>query len=278
MKRDWFDQFDVIIGDEAHQFKSKSLINIMEKANVQHKFGFTGTLDDSMTNELTLEGLFGEQTVVTKTIDLIEKEVLSDFKINALLMNYPDEFCKEVSKMDYQEEMDWIVSNYYRNKFICNLGRKLDGNVLILFQYVEKHGKVLEDMLRDQDDKRVHFIHGGIDADHREWVRHEVENSTNNIVLASYGTYSTGVNIKRLDHAIAASPSKSKIRNLQSIGRILRRGNGSTSSTWHDIADNLIWKKKSNHTARHFRKRMEIYNEQGFEVNTYNINLKGHTP
>ena len=107
-----------------------------------------------------------------------------------------------------------------RNNYIKNLCVGLQGNTLCLFQYVEKHGKVLEELIRLKDEKRkVFFVYGGVNADEREEIRAITEKSDNAIIVASYGTFSTGINIRNLHNIVFSSPSKSRIRNLQSIGR-----------------------------------------------------------
>jgi superfamily II DNA or RNA helicase len=174
----------------------------------------------------------------------------------------------------YQEEIDWIVTNESRNKYIRNLAHSLQGNTLILFQFVEKHGKVLLPLL-EKDGKHVHFIYGGISAEDREEVRRLAETNDDNIILASYGTFSTGVNIKRLDNIIFASPSKSKIRNLQSIGRVLRKHEGNSKATLYDIVDDLQWKSNKNFAVKHFIERVKIYNDEGFDYRIYNVSIKG---
>jgi superfamily II DNA or RNA helicase len=240
----------------------------------QYRYGFTGTLDGTQTHKLVLEGLFGSVYEVTKTKKLIEDNTLADFGITAIVLQYPDEIRKLNKNKSYQEEIDWIVGNEARNKYIRNLAHSLEGNTLILFQFVEKHGKILHPML-EGGNKTVHFIYGGVGADEREAVRHLVESSNNNIILASYGTFSTGVNIKRLDNIVFASPSKSKIRNLQSIGRVLRKSKDNTKATLYDIVDDLQWKSSKNFATKHFMERVKVYNEEGFEFRIYNVNIKG---
>jgi len=275
MPKDWFEKFDVVIVDEAHLAKAKSLTKILEKMpSTEYRYGFTGTLDDTQTHELVLTGLFGPVYQVTETKKLIDDNTLADFNIKAITLQYSDEIRKINKNKTYQEEIDWIVTNEARNKFIRNLAWSLPGNTLILFQYVEKHGKVLAPML-EKEGKDVHFIHGGVDADIRESVRGIVESTSDNIILASYGTFSTGVNIKRLDNIIFASPSKSKIRNLQSIGRVLRKGNGKEKATLYDIVDDLQWKSHKNFAVRHFMERVKTYSNEGFEFKIYNVDLKG---
>lgn len=275
LRKDWYEKFDVVIGDEAHLFKAKSLTKVLEKTpHVKYRYGFTGTLDDSQTHKLVLEGLFGPVKQVTETKKLIDDGTLAEFGIKALVLSYPQETRQINKNKTYQEEIDWIVKNEARNKFIRNLAWSLEGNTLILFQYVEKHGKLLEPLLH-KDGKEVHFIHGGVNADDREAVRKIAEATTDNIILASYGTFSTGVNIKRLDNIIFASPSKSRIRNLQSIGRVLRKGNGKEKATLYDLVDDLQWKNTENFAVRHFKERVKIYSESGFDFKIYNIDIKG---
>ena len=274
MQKKWFEQFDAIIVDEAHLAKAKSLTGIMEKApDIKYRYGFTGTLDDSQTHKLVLEGIFGQVYQVTQTKKLIEDNTLAEFDIKAIVLGYSDSTRKINKNKDYQDEIDWIVRNEARNKFIRNLAWSLKGNTLVLYQFVEKHGKALEPLLQSPD-KTIHFIHGGVSAENRESVRALVESSGNNIILASYGTFSTGVNIKRLDNIIFASPSKSKIRNLQSIGRVLRRGNGKDKATLYDIVDDLQYKNYKNFAIQHFMERVKTYNDEGFEFKIFNVDLK----
>lgn len=269
----WFEKFDVVIGDEAHLFKAKSLTKILEKTpGVKYRYGFTGTLDGTETHKLVLEGLFGKVYEVTKTKTLIDDKTLAEFGIKAITLGYPEHIRKQNKGDDYQAEIDWIVRSEARNKFIKNLAHSLNGNTLILFQFVEKHGKVLHPML-ESDKHQVHFVHGGVSGDEREAIRHKTEASDNNIILASYGTFSTGINIKKLDNIIFASPSKSKIRNLQSIGRVLRKGNGKSKATLYDIVDDLQYKTYQNFAVKHFMERVNIYTEEGFEFKIYNVEI-----
>jgi superfamily II DNA or RNA helicase len=274
-KKDWFNKFDMVVVDEAHLAKAKSITGIMEKMpDCKYRYGLTGTLDGTQTHKLVLEGLFGKVFDVVKTKTLIDDKTLAEFKIKAIVLGYPDAIKKQNTGKEYQEEIDWIVRNDSRNSFIRNLAWSLPGNTLILFQFVEKHGKLLHPML-EKEGKAVHFIHGEVKAEDRENVRHLTEATDNNIILASYGTFSTGINIRRLDNIIFASPSKGKIRNLQSIGRVLRKGNGKEKATLYDIVDDLQWKSKKNFAVLHFLERVKIYTDEGFEFKIYNVDIKG---
>lgn len=276
LHKNWFDRFDLVIGDECHLFKAKSLTTIMTNLpSCKHRFGFTGTLDGTQTNKMVLEGLFGPVTRVTTTSELMQKGTVASLKIKALVLKYPDHIKKEVSKLDYQKELDFIVTNQSRNKFIKNLVLSLTGNTIVFFNFVDKHGKVLYDMIKDEAGARpVYFISGEVSAYDREQIRHSVETKTDCIILASSGTTSTGVNIVNLQNLVFTSPSKSRIRNLQSIGRVLRKSGDKVSATLYDIADDLSWKSKKNHTILHFLERIKIYSSESFDYKIYPIDLK----
>jgi superfamily II DNA or RNA helicase len=265
----YFDDIDCVIGDEAHLFKSKSLTGIMTKLhNAKYRFGFTGTLDGSKTHKWVLEGLFGSCEQVTKTEDLIKSGYLSNFRIKILLCKHPAEHFET-----YQEEIDYLVEHRGRNNLIKNLVNDLDGNTLLLFNYIEKHGEPLYDLINNtvSKDRKVFFVYGGTEVQDREEVRQITEQEDNAIIVASYGTFSTGINIKRLHNIIFASPSKSRIRNLQSIGRVLRKGEGKDIATLYDIADDI---GGQNYTLRHLNERVNIYNEENFKYEVIQVNFK----
>ena len=271
----YFHQYDAIIGDEAHLFKAKSLIHIMTSlVNAKYRIGTTGTLDGTKTNKLVLEGLFGPVKKVITTKELMDQKHVADFSIKCLLLKHPDDACKEAKNFHYNDEMNYLVFNDARNKFISNLALSLSDNTLVLYQYIE-HGKVLYEHI-NRDDRKVFFIYGKTDVETREEIRHIMEKETNAIIVASYGTTSTGVNIRNLHNVIFASPSKSKIRNLQSIGRSLRTSETKTSAVLYDIADDLRHNKKENYTLKHLNERVKIYSEEKFSFKLYKIDLKGN--
>lgn len=278
LPKEYFEQFEYIIGDESHLFKSQSLTTIMTSCtNTKYRIGLTGTLDGSKTNELVLQGLFGKVRKVITTKELIDKKEISDFEIKCLILNYSEDTCKLVKDYSYQEEIQFLIANDARNKFIKNLAVSMSKNTLVLFQLVDKHGKILYDMIRNTEkigNRKVFFVHGGTDVDDRENIRKIMESENDAIVVASFGTMSTGTNIRNLHNIIFASPSKSRVRNLQSIGRGLRQAEGKSIATLYDIADDLRVGKHMNFTLRHFVERVQIYNEEKFNLKTYKIGIK----
>ena len=272
LPRKYFERFSVVVGDEAHQFKSKSLISIMTKlGNAKYRYGFTGTLDGTQTHKWVLEGLFGPSYKIIKTDELMKKGHVATLDINVLLLKHPP------NKFEtFEDEIQYIITHTRRNNFIRNLALDLKGNTLILFARVEGHGEPLYNLINSNSiiDRHVFFVHGGVATEDRERVREITESENNAIIVASYGTFSTGINIKNLHNIIFASPSKSRIRNLQSIGRVLRKGSNKTKATLYDIADDISYKSRRNYTLNHLIERIKVYNEENFNYDIVKIPLK----
>ena len=274
MQKGYFQTFGMVIGDEAHNFKAKSLTSILTKCTqARYRFGLTGTLDGTQTHKLVLEGLFGSHKNITTSKELIDRGDLANVSIDILLLKHSDEHCKLVCKMKYQDEVDWIVTSQKRNNFIRNLAIDLKGNTLVLFQYVEKHGEPLFRSINDavDDTRKVFYVSGKTPADTREEIRAITETEANAILVCSYGTFSTGINIVNLHNIIFASPSKSQVRVLQSIGRGLRKSTLDTKI--YDIADDLHWKSNKNYTLDHAAERVKIYSKERFKFKMHEIKL-----
>ena len=265
LPKTWF-KYDVVIGDEAHQFKSKSLVSIMTKLyDTKYRYGFTGTLDGTQTHKWVLEGLFGPSYKIINTSDLQEAGYLARLNIKILLLKHdPKTFDL------YEDEVQYLIGHEKRNKFIKNLALDLKGNTLILYSRVATHGQLLYDLI-NTNERQVFFVHGGVDTQERETVREITEQQDNAIIIASYGTFSTGINIKRLHNIIFASPSKSRIRTLQSIGRVLRKGVGKIDATLYDVADDSKKGSKQNYTLNHLIERIKYYNEENFSYDIIQI-------
>ena len=272
LERSFFEDYNVIIGDEAHLFKSKSLIEIMTKLHhAKYRFGFTGTLDGTQTHKWVLEGLFGPSYKIVRTSELMEKGHVSKLDIRCLVLKHTPKIFAT-----YEDEVQFIISHNKRNNFIKNLALDLKGNTLILFSRVETHGKPLYELIDSykKKNRKVFFIHGGVDTEERELVREITEREDDAIIVASYGVFSTGINIRNLHNVIFASPSKSRIRNLQSIGRVLRKGKNKTKAMLYDISDDCTYNSKKNYTLNHLIERIKIYNEEKFNYEIITINLK----
>ena len=271
LDRKYFERFEVVVGDEAHLFKSKSLVSIMTKlADAKYRFGFTGTLDGSQTHKWILEGLFGPSYSTIKTKELIKDKHLSDLDVKIIRLQHKPRIFDS-----YQEEIRYLCENPQRNKFIKNLALIQKGNTLVLFTRVETHGEPLFELINNsvKNNRKVFFVYGGVDTEDREEIRRITEMEENAIIVASYGTFSTGINIRNLHNVIFASPSKSRVRNLQSIGRVLRKSEKKLKATLFDIADDITFNKKRNYTLNHLVERLKIYREENFNYEIIKVAL-----
>jgi superfamily II DNA or RNA helicase len=277
LPQSWFQQYGFVIGDEAHTFKAKSLTTIMNRLSRAYmRIGTTGTLDGAVVNQLTLEGNFGPVYKVTSTKELIDSNTLADLNVQCLVLKYPDEEKKLCKSFKYQEEIDYIVSHEKRNRFIVNLTCDQKGNSLVLYNLVQKHGKPLYDMFVERlkgTNRKVFFVSGAVNAEERERIREITEKEKNAIIVASVGTFSTGINIINLHNIMFASPTKSQIRVLQSIGRGLRKTEDGQGTTIYDLADDLSWKRRKNYTLNHAIQRVKIYAKEKFNHKIHEVPL-----
>ena len=272
--KEWFDQFELVIGDEAHKYKAKELTKIMESlTDCKLRFGFTGSLDGTHTNKLVLQGLFGPHKQLITTKELQDAGTLANLNIKCITLDYSDIEKKENSKLKYADEIKFLFAHPKRNKFICNLALSLKGNTLVLFRHVDTHGVILHQYLKDKAEVPVYYVSGKVKGTEREEIRKIVNTHENSITVASTGVFSTGTNIPNINSIIATAPTKSQIMVLQSIGRGLRKTKTKSHCTYFDIADNLSWKSKTNYTLKHFMERMKIYIKQKFNYQLYKVKL-----
>ena len=261
----YFQEFDAVIVDECHTAKAATITRIMEAAvNATIKIGFTGTLDDCTMNRNILLGMFGDVFRTATTKELMDRGILASLLVKSITLQHKG----HIPKMEYAEEIDYLVGHEKRNNLIVNLTATLNGNSLILFERVEKHGKVLYKQIQEKyPDRDVYLIYGGVKSGKREEIRKLLESKENAIIIASYQTFQAGINIKKLHNVVFASPSKSKIRVFQSIGRGLRTHSTKEKAILYDISDDLRGNRTLiNHTLRHFKSRLEMYINEKFNI------------
>lgn len=271
--KSYFNQFGAVFCDEVHLAKSESIRGIMEKLEeCPYRIGLTGTLDDTKTHELVLKGLFGKVKKVISTKELMDRQQIAELDIQCAILQYPEVECKEVKKKNYQEEIEHIITHEKRNELISSIVTQREGNSLVLFSRVS-HGEQLEELIENKSqDHSVFIIHGQISGDKREEIRQFAEKNKT-IIVASYGVFSTGVDIKNIDNVLFASPSKSKIRVLQSIGRGLRQNGINSSVRLYDIVDSFAVGNYKNYALKHFEERLKFYEKESFKYNMKKINL-----
>jgi len=277
LEREWFHQFGMILGDEVHHFTAESLSGIMNKAaEADYRIGLTGTLDDSKCHKLQLQGQFGKIYRLTKTKDLMDEGKVEKLKVNALLLKYPEYERPSVKKMEYHDEMMYLAAHEKRMEFIKNLALDLEGNTLIMFKYVEAHGKPMYEYIKKHAHKRrkIFFVAGETDTQFRNEVRSIVEKEKNAIIVGSLGTFSTGVSINNLNNMIFAAPSKSIYKVLQSIGRLLRKSDDGRTSQMFDIIDDLHINQYKNYSLRHGAERIKYYSREKFDIEIHEVEIK----
>lgn len=280
MPPSYFAKFKMVIVDEAHGCKAKVFTKILSSmTQTPYRLGFTGTLDNIAVHELQIQGLLGQTYVASRARDLIDKNILPELYINVITLSYPDEVRKSLRALSYREEIEYLYSLKKRNQFIVRLAARQKKNTLVLFREVKNHGQQLVEMAKQylaaagDTSRKVYYIHGKIDSTVREEVRQIVDQETDAIIFASEGCFAQGINIKSLDVLIFASPSKARIRIIQSIGRILRRGKTTTEATVYDIVDDISWKSQKNFAVQHFLDRVKIYDSERHRYKILEINF-----
>ena len=269
----WFAQFGSVVVDEVHTAQAKSIQTIMHKMYVcPDRVGLTGTLKDAKTHELVLKGHFGpiEKTISTK--QLIDDDKVSKLNIRLLQLRYNKVDCRTCKDLDYQQEIQFLIDHEKRNNFVAKLASTLEGNTLVVFSRIE-HGKDLYDRIQNlTDTKQVRYVAGETNREERDEVR-EFTESNSTIIVASLGVFSTGINIRNLHNLIFAHPSKSKIKVLQSVGRVLRKSTDGREATIYDLVDDLKHGQRQNFALKHAAERFKFYKDEDFDYKITGVDL-----
>jgi len=274
MPKAYFDQFGAILVDECHLATADSIKRICQNlTNCPYKFGYTGTLADSKTHKLVLEGLLGPAKKTISTAELMDRGTVAQLDIEAIRLMYTEAEATMMKRKKYQEEIAWLQAHPRRLDFVARLALVQKKNSLVLFN-TREHGQAIVERINNLDPKRkTYYIDGTISGEERESIRHIVEKEKDSIIVASYGTFSTGVSIKNIHSVIFAAPSKSKIRVLQSIGRGLRINKEKTHVVLFDLVDDLSHKTHKNFALLHFFERAEFYNREKFTMRVKKLKI-----
>ena len=262
--------YDSVLIDEAHSAKGKEIQNLLSAmTEVPYRIGTTGTQADKVT-QLIIEGFVGPVYKVISTKQLMDAGKVSSLKIKAFVLKYSEAECKVVKPYKYAEEIAYICMHEKRNNFIRDITLSCQGTTLVLFNFIEKHGKPIYRAILEKSKKPVYYVSGEVSGDDREMIR-LTANKEDCIIVASIPTFSTGINIPNIRNVIFAAPSKSSIRILQSIGRGLRLHKDKDGMVLIDIVDDFSVKKKQNYALDHFDERLKIYQSEQFDISIKEI-------
>lgn len=291
-EKDYFDNYGLVIVDECHLATAKSLTSIMEKLDhCRYRIGLTGSLKNSKSNKISLVGLFGRLTEAITTRELIDSGRATDLKIKVVVIKYSKDYAKTFNehvreavydedgkrkwsyKYAYPREIKVLTESNRRNKFIVNLVGKMTSNTLLLFK-THVHGEELLKLLkRHLPDRKVYFVTGLVKPEEREEIRKNAELEDNCIILATFKTFSTGINIKNLHNIIYGVPIASEYTNIQSIGRAIRLLLGKSIATLYDIADDITHGKRKNYALKHMEERLQQYSSEKHDFKLINIKI-----
>lgn len=283
---EYFSQFDVVMVDETHKAKANSIQKIMDKCwHCDYRFGLSGTIPKRGTvNRLSLMSAMGPLVTQVKANYLQDEGYIAKCKVLQIHMDYATVAQKEsfafLSKnpIDKQRlfslEQNFINENEKRLDFVCQVVKKSTSNSLVLFHKIA-YGEKLYQKLRSITDKKVYYVDGSINADLREEFKRRMEKNDDVIIVASYGTFSTGISIKNIHNIFFTESFKSEVIIRQSIGRGLRQHHSKDIVKIYDFIDDFRYKDDEldwmNYIYRHGQERRKIYKEEKFPFELQNI-------
>lgn len=272
---DIWNTYDAVCIDEAHSASSKEIINLLDQmTDVSFRFGTTGTVKEETASKMTIEGHLGPIYTAITTKELIDRKQVSGIQIKTIVLKYTEAERLAAKPFDYIQEMDYIKKHEKRNNILAKLAIASEGTTLLLVQHVETHAVPLYDKIKKMvgDTRPVYYVSGAVAGKEREEIRLKA-NSEDCIIVATFQTLSTGVNIPNIRNVIFGYPSKSLIRILQSIGRGLRLHKGKDKMILIDVVDDIKYKKNKNYAITHFEERLKIYQMEQFPINIQEIQL-----
>lgn len=285
-EKEYFDDFDCVIVDETHKAKSQSIKDILAKCrNAHYRFGLSGTIPkDGSIDKLTLMSQTGPVITEVKAAYLQQEGHIAQCRVKVIEMDYAPEATKKAfqelaqnryeNKDVFQLEQNYIINNDARLDFIVNVISRIPRNSLVLFHRIE-HGKKLYDALRQRSQKKVFYVDGGTDSDIREEYKKKMENGDEVVIVASYGTFSTGISIKKIHSVFFTESFKSEVIIRQSIGRGLRQHESKKEVIIVDFVDNLSTPDWDCYLYRHGLERQRIYNQEKFKFDVKKVTFDG---
>ena len=285
--KEFFQQFHTVVTDEAHGAKAKTILNILQKTfyHAYSRFGVSGTFPEEMSCEiLTIESVLGPKIAEVSATELKEKGIITPMEIKAVVMNHEDpDFADRINqirkagmgKEAFELEKDYIHISEKRLDFVKKIVDKCDSNTLVLFHTIDYGHQIFNKLEKEIPDKEFFYIDGTISGKKREVIKKEMEKTDGKVkvLIASYGTLSTGVSIKALFNIIFADSFKSEQVIIQSIGRALRLHTDKKKAIIFDLIDVYNSKEFKNVLWRHFTEREKFYKKREYPYKIIKINL-----
>ncbi|ACV50053.1 DNA helicase UvsW [Delftia phage PhiW-14] len=280
LPEEWFHQWDMMIGDECHTFSAECLTYIGKNCiNARNRYGLTGTLKKGRNHPLQVQQHFGPVRRLVTAKQLQDSGRAAKTRVIMIQINHKSEDRVALAQdRDYQKEIEFIISNEYRNRIIKNICLSAKGNTLVLFDRIDTHLELVKKMLEGNDSVLVRVIDGDVANADRDVIKAEMEGVAAGkpvVLLATSGCVSTGVSIKNLHNLVFTHPSKSSVKVIQSIGRTIRLHDSKEVATIYDLVDDLSYAGWINHALRHASERLAIYDEEQHPVETHVFNVSG---
>jgi superfamily II DNA or RNA helicase len=286
--KEFFQQFHTVACDEAHGAKATTLTTILKRTfgHAYNRFGVSGTFPTDDTLEiLTIQSVLGPKVTQIEASTLVESGTITPMNIKGILLNHAtgeiNDRLAYIRKMGagaeaYRYEMDYIHQSGKRLEFIKKMVDKCKDNTLLLFNTIEYGTKIYNKLKEELPDKEFYYIDGEIKNKDRESIKKAMERTDGKVIVlvASYGTLSTGVSINAIFNVIFAdSPGKSEQRIIQSIGRALRKHDEKQIATIFDIADVFDPKELNNILYKHYVERKKYYANRKYPLKEIKMNL-----
>ncbi len=285
--KEFFEQFHTVACDEAHGCKAPTLTSILQKTflHAYNRFGVSGTfpLDDSL-EILSIQSVLGPNVTKIEASTLVESGTITPMTIKAVILNHnlPDinERLTQIKKMGagsdaFRVEKEFIQQSEKRLDFISKLVNKCQSNTLILFHTIEYGKRILDKLQNELSDKEFFYIDGEISNKDREFIKKEMEKTDGKVrvLIASFGTLSTGVSITAIFNVIFADSFKSEQIIIQSIGRALRKHEQKQIATIFDIVDIFNPSNMNNILYNHYKERQKFYVKRKYPFKEIKMNL-----
>ena len=236
-----------VIVDEVHQAKAEVLKNLLTRnlRNAPIRWGLTGTIPKEKFEFEALHASIGPVIGQITAKELQDRGVLADCHVNIVQLIDLPEF------RDYQSELKYLVTDENRLDYLGKLLNtvKDSGNTLILVDRISA-GEKLQSLIPDSV-----FINGSVKIKDRKESYDEIQDATNNVIIATYGVAAVGINIPRIFNLVLIEPGKSFVRVIQSIGRGVRKAKDKDFVQIWDITSTCKYAK------RHLTQRKKFYKE-----------------